>query len=391
MNDHDDELERRLRDALEAEAGGIEPDDRLEQIRAAARAAGVGRQRPRWFAPAAAAAAVAAIGGGAWGIAQGTASQQQPLPGVSTSSSLPDLPTNRTSPAPSRTTAPAPNGTTTGPAPSGTASSAPAPSGTTSSAPAPTGTPSSGVPVPRTLPVYFVGSTGGGGDGLYRQFLHGTADGPTDAAAARAALALAMAPGAAVPGQHYLTPWAGTTVTEVQVGGNRIRVTLSGPGSAGGLSAAQTRLAVQQLVWTAQAAVGRGTIPVVFSVADGSTQLFGSYSTGTTYNRPGESFQDLAPIWVTSPTPGQRLPTGHPVVVEGQSCVFEATTSWTLRRGSAVVRSGTAVASSACPARGTWRVPLGVLPAGGYTFEMSALSPRDGTVTARTSSSFTVQ
>jgi hypothetical protein len=189
----------------------------------------------------------------------------------------------------------------------------------------------------------------------------------------------------------FLKPWAGTSVTNVSVSPSRITIPLSGPG-APGFTAAQTRLAVQQLVWTAQAAVGKGNTPVRFVVANGASKRFGTYPTAQSYNRPAAALQYevLAPIWITSPVQDQVFPAG-PVVAAGQSCAFEGTTAWQLKKGGAVVRSGSTLASSGCPTRGTWQVKLGSLGAGSYTFRMYEVSMEDGSVIAEVSRPFTVK
>jgi hypothetical protein len=259
-----------------------------------------------------------------------------------------------------------------------------------------------------TLPVYFVGAKVRPGKtfelaligvGLYREFLPTAVPaGASQSEKAKSAVAVAMnaAPFATDP--PYLHPWAGTSVTNVAVTPSRITITLSGPGSidalrASGMTAAQSKLAVQQLVWTAQAAVGQGNIPVKFTVADGSARLFGLHPTAQTYNRPPPSLQYevLAPIWITSPARNQVLPASRPVVTAGQSCAFEATTAWQLSKGGTKVRSGTATASSGCPTRGTWQVRLGVLAPGSYTFRMYEVSMKDGKVIADTSRNFSVK
>ena len=80
------------------------------------------------------------------------------------------------------------------------------------------------------------------------------------------------------------------------------------------------------------------------------------------------------------------------MVATGESCAFEATTQWQLKKGGAAIRSGTTTASSGCPLRGTWQVNLGVLAAGDYTFRMYEVSMQDGKgVVAETSKPFTVQ
>jgi hypothetical protein len=246
------------------------------------------------------------------------------------------------------------------------------------------------------LPAYFVGSNSGRGDrfGLYREFVRTAVPvGATAAQKAKAAVALAMNAQAFTNYEPYVQPWSGTSVRDVAVTQGQITITLSGPG-AKGFTAEQTRLGVQELVWTAQAAIGQGPIPVKFVLADGSTKLFGTYPTSQTYSRPAkdQQYQDLAPIWITTPVRGEVFRAGAPVVAKGESCAFEATTQWQLKKGGTAIRSGVTTASSGCPVRGTWQVSLGVLPTGDYTFRMFELSMQEGKgVVAETSKPFTVR
>ncbi|HET8599587.1 MAG TPA: Gmad2 immunoglobulin-like domain-containing protein [Segeticoccus sp.] len=424
MSGEEQDLERALRRALEREAAGITPHDRLEQIRAAA-AATEQERRPRWFTIATAATVAAVLAGGAWGLSQEHRAAP-PLPGTSTSrTEHPRLPTGGTHgpdeiPAPTRTGTALPSPFPTGlPVPSTPpGGTAPAPSAGTASVPS-TGSATSGPGTAGTravtVPVYFVGSTGGAdGVGLYRQFLATTAPAtPSAADTVRAALDLAVSPRGQVPGTAYLDPWRDVSIAGVTVTGNGIQVSLTGAGRTGSMTGDETRLAVQQLVWTAQAALGRGNLPVTFTVADGSTALFGAYPTDATYTRPSQAFEDLAPLWITAPAPGATLGAGSDVTAQGQACVFEAGVSWELLRASgdvagaangnsgdvagagngnsAVVRSGHTTASSACPTRGTWQLDLGTLPSGTWTLRVLATSPADGSVAAETSSTFRVR
>lgn len=365
----------------------------------------------RWLIPATAAASVALIGGIIWGVTSGgstpaaTPAATQAATSTTEPTSAPTTsaaPTNtaKTNVAPTNA-APTSAGQRTVPKAIPTVSPKAEQSPATVQAPPspPTPTPDRGGPLATrqiALPAYFVGASSGAGDrfGLYREFVRTTA--PTTATAsekARAAVAVAMNAQPFTAFEPYIQPWSSTSVTNVAVTPSRITITLSGPG-APGFTAAQTRLAVQQLVWTAQAAVGQGTIPVKFAVANGSPRLFGTYPTAKTYNRPATSMQYevLAPIWITSPVRDQVLPAAAPATISGQSCAFEGTTQWQLRKGGATLRSGTTTASSECPMRGTWQVKLGALPAGSYTFRMFEVSMEDGQgVIAETSRPFTVK
>jgi hypothetical protein len=366
-------VEHRLRHALHHEASQVRPSERLDHILAASRhAGGQDDERPgrrRWFAPLAAAAAVAAIAVAVWGGTRPDAADRGPAAAPSTVAQ----------------------------GPSASPSTAPEPTATTGPSSEPSASPSASPATRRAaLPAYFVGPVGGDRPvfRLFREFLPASLPvEATDAQKATAALALAMNAQPFSNTDGYLQPWSGTTVDGVTVTPDLITVTLSGPGSPGIEDRDVARVAVQSLVWTAQAAVGKGTIPVTFRVADGSTALFGTFPAAQRYDRPpsSESYQDLAPIWVTAPARDAALPAGRPVTVKGEATVFEATVSWELLRGGTVLKSGHATASTGAPGRGTYSFSLGALPPAGYTIRVFEPSMEDGrTINAERRVSFSV-
>ena len=184
----------------------------------------------------------------------------------------------------------------------------------------------------------------------------------------------------------YQQPWPDGTVAKVTVTDTAIAISLSGPGKTG-LTAAQQRIAVQSLVWTATAAA-QLNVPVNIQVV-GGTGIFATKPAGN-YARPDSttSYMDLVPIWADSPTPGATVTV--PVTVTGQACVFEAQFSWQLLQGSTVVTSGSAMASTACPDYGAYTIALGSLPAGSYTIRLYDTSMKDGSVAYETRVTFTV-
>ena len=354
-NTNESEFERQLRESLHRDAERINPRNRRTEILAMVHDdTQVAQPARRWVIPMAAAASVALIGAIIWGVSNAGGGQPvgQPVtPAAATASSSPSSPSSS------------------------------AATGTTSQV---------------ALPAYFVGASSGKGDrfGLYREFVKAALPvAATPAQKARAALAVAMNAQPFSNDEPYIQPWSGQSVKDVTMTPTLITITLSGSG-ASGFTKDQTKLAVQELVWTAQAAIGQGTIPVKFVVAGGSSTLFGTYPTAQTYNRPAKDlqYQDLAPIWITAPERGHVYKAGTSVVVTGESCAFEATTQWQLKKGGAAVRSGTTTASSGCPTRGTWTVDLGVLSAGDYAFRMYEVSMQDGKgIVAETSKPFTVR
>lgn len=355
------DFERQLRESLRRDAARISPRDRREEILAMAHdRTTTDEPSRRWLMPVAAAASVALIGAIAWGAVNSGGSQDTNPAGSASSSTVGQ-----------GTPGPTPNASPSAASPSAAATQV-------------------------ALPAYFVGANSEGGDrfGLYREFVRTALPAEaTPAEKAKAAVAVAINAQPFTNLEPYVQPWSGTTVEDVRFTSSLITITLSGPG-ASGFTPEQTRLAVQELVWTAQAAIGRGTIPVKFVVADGTPKLFGAYGTDKTYNRPAKALQyeDLAPIWILAPDRGKVFAAQSPVVVNGESCAFEATTQWQLKKGAAAVRSGVTTASSGCPIRGTWQVNLGLLAPGDYTFRMFELSMEDGkSVVAETSRPFTVR
>ena len=164
-----------------------------------------------------------------------------------------------------------------------------------------------------SLPVYFVGPVGGDQDKykLFREFVRqDLPTGATPAAKAKAALVLAINAQPYSNTDGYLQPWSGQTIGDVTVADGVITVDLANGGAPEAVVGDENkRLAVQELVWTAQAAIQQ-TLPVRFEVADGSTKLFGSISTDQDFTRPPSDrvYEDLAPVWVTSPSRDQVLP-----------------------------------------------------------------------------------
>jgi len=365
MND-DERTIAALRVALDERAAEIEPGDRLDEILERARPHGAAGVHRSWMLLAAAAAVLAVVAGVWLGLPDGS----EPVPG------------GIDRPLPSAT-----------PSVGSTATEPPA---APSTAPTPTPTPTTAGAL-AVLPVYYVAAIGDDARivRLYREWLTsaGVTRGADDQARASAAVELAMT--AVPPGTDgYLRTWEGVELLDVSVTDARITITLSGPGTTA-FPEDTERVTVQQLVWTAQAAVGKGTIPVRFELADGSDAMFGTQPVDRTYNRPAsrdQYYEDLAPIWVTTPTRGQVLPAGRTVTVRGEACVFEATVSWELIREGAVVDKGFVTASVGAPDRGTYEIRLGSPRPGSYAVRVFELSAEDGRrVSAETTMPFTVR
>lgn len=140
------------------------------------------------------------------------------------------------------------------------------------------------------------------------------------------------------------------------------------------MSAADARLAVQQLVWTATAALQRD-VPVTFEV-DGAAPdtLLGVDVTGGVGR--DDAMSVLAPVWVTSPQDGETV--GSTFTVEGQGAFFEANVSWQLLDGSGeVVQDGFATAQECCTLS-PYRFTVKNVDPGDYTLRVYAADMSGG-------------
>lgn len=368
-SNHD--LEARLRAALHAHATRATPGYRLETILSEARAVpGPASRRTGWWAfGALAAAAVLAVALLVPGLLRGTPDAAPVVPAAT--------PTGSSSPAPTGTEGtPSPTAS-----PTGTAEPTDSPEPTDAQGPSADGRPAA-------LPVYFAAHIGSDlrNIRLYREWLNVedvTRDAPVET---RLRAALESALGGSAPGTDgYLDSWNGVGLDDVTVEDDRITVTLSGPGPS--LEDDEwARIGVQQLVWTAQAVVGEGPVPVRFALSDGSDRLLGHLPTDRDYNRPSSTdlyYEDLAPIWINSPTRAQVID-GTDVVVSGEATTFEGAFSWELidDASGTVLRSGSGQASAGGPARGTYEIDLGDLETGAYAIRVFELSAADGTTVA---------
>ena len=383
------DLEERLRVAFAQEVRDLEPGDRLDDIRAEVDAGERGASRPRWLAPVGAAAAVAAIAVVAWmGLRPGTTppAPVAPSPVSTTVSALP----SPSSSAPTRTSTTAPPSTPSAALPS--TATVPAPP-STATVPVPRSTATTAAPSAMksfAVPAYFVMPYGKTSFGLVREFIGTQLPVGADAVTqATAALGVSLNAQPYTNTDGYLQLWPSGTSAEVTMTANEIQVVLSGPGVAG-LAAEQQRIAVQQVVWAVTAGVQKD-VPVRISVASGGN-IFETMPANV-YKRPADaqSYQDLAPIWVDTPSRRQVLPAGAPVVVKGQACTFEAGYQWELKRGAALAKKGFGtVPAGACPVRGEYSIDLGKLPAGDYSIRVFASSAEDGTIHAQKVVSFSV-
>ena len=189
--------------------------------------------------------------------------------------------------------------------------------------------------------VYFVADTGVG-----PRLVPELHDPVPESAALDEAVAAAVVGRAADP--DYDTLWPGGTVMErAQLNAGVLSVDLSGPvvERPSGMSSATAALAVQQLVWTAQAAAD-SRVPVTFLVDGRPTATL----LGEPTKRPVEASAPddvIAPVSVL--TPGDGSAVSSPFTVEGTASAFEATVQWELTGADGgVVKKGFATAKECC-------------------------------------------
>ncbi len=196
----------------------------------------------------------------------------------------------------------------------------------------------------RAVPVYYVGETAHGSK-LYREFQRDHVCATTDCMLKAAVVA-------AVNGTprdpDYRTLWPhGATVGLVSSDGDILVVDLASGvhDRPAGLSARDADLAVQQVVYSAQAAVGRGRLPVQLLIngQHSDTVLGVPASEPLAAANPDDT---LAPVQVDNPTNGATE--AQTFTVSGRAATFEANVVWELMQGETVVDHGFTTAQECC-------------------------------------------
>lgn len=189
---------------------------------------------------------------------------------------------------------------------------------------------------PRAVPGYYVADTPAG-PRLYREF-HRVATIDPASAAVREVLRGPVDP-------DYRTPWpAGTALrSPVSAAGGVITVDLGREALRPvSLDTATAELAVQQIVYTVQAALG-STDPVRLLV-DGAPipELFGAVPTAQPVHR-ADQYAVRSLVQIDDPAEGAGV--GRTVTVSGEAAAFEANVPWQVLRDGAVVQRGFATAA----------------------------------------------
>jgi hypothetical protein len=338
----DDQLETRLRRALNSEAAMVQTaGDGLTKIRDGIDAK---RRRVWWRNPAVALAAAALLGVAAGGLYFG----------------------NR-----DNNTTVLPGGTSHSPTPTS--------SGSPSISPSPSESPSSSdttPPTSHTGPVYvYYIHDDGQSPRLYRETHNGVGTGSAAEAALRAMFA------SQPDDPDYATPWDNTRLRSYSVAGDTATVNVSKFVSVG---SAVESVAVQEIVYTVTANDKsvkqvllrvRGAIPPS-GVSDWSQPI-----------RRAPMFDVQGLIWILAPTQGATV--SSPVQITGYGTAFEATISWEVRKNGVVVKSGHTQGGS-MGTFGDFHDTV-TLPAGDYELSAFESSAKDGSPIHIDTKNFTVK
>ena len=353
----DDAIRRLMNDAV----SDVEPHEALDSIRSRTTVTPFRAKRP-WIlgagaavvATAATIAAVAAIGNN-----PGTQTNQDP--GFAGS----DTPTAA---APSETSGSAE--ASTGPTTDPSAEDDPTSNETATSGQTDNG----GSGTAQTVPVYYVGDTSRG-PRLYREFHRvQVQDDPVTPALNEALKGQPADP-------DFRSDWpAGTTVDigfDGTGGNGLLTIDLLNTDSElrqrpAGMSTDEAGIAVEQLIYTAQAA-SQARAPVQFMINGERSDMVLGVPTSEPLSE-GDPLEVHAGVWIIDPAEGAEVKSGF--TVSGVANAFEANVQWELMRGERVVKSNFTTAEECCRlAPYSFKVTA---PPGDYTLVVHDSDPSGG-------------
>jgi hypothetical protein len=237
--------------------------------------------------------------------------------------------------------------------------------------PSPSETSSPGAPE-TALGIYYVGDTERAGPRLYREFRRGpgSPDGALDL--------LQAAPS----DPDYRTLWPEGSLESATTEGDTVVVSLGDASlrdRPDGMSEAEADAAVEQVIWTMQAAV-QDRAPVQFRL-DGNPidQVYGVPTAEPLAEGP--VLEVLSHLNITTPEQGATIG-GDTIRLEGRGNSFEANVGWELRRGDEVVKQGFATMDGWMEEKlfpFSTTIEVGDLPPGDYTVFATTDDPTGGT------------
>lgn len=223
-----------------------------------------------------------------------------------------------------------------------------------------------------TTAAYFIADTDRAGPRLYREFQR--ADGEPLEAAVEVLTAGPL-------DSDYRTAWQGGQLASATYDGDVISVVVDASVRTrpGGMSKPEAAAAVEQVVYTMQAAV-QERAPVQFRTSDNPIDMvFGVPTSEPIVNGP--ILDVLSHVNLTSPEQGAVVD-GGTLSVTGVGNSFEANVGWEIRQGDAAVQDGFAtMAGWMEPKLFPFEVEVDVsgLAPGDYTFWVTTDDPTGGT------------
>jgi hypothetical protein len=340
MNDIHDERDPRLSHLLSDAVSDVEPQDALAEIRNRTKVTPMSARRPWLFAVGGAVVATAAT--------------------VAVVAAVSGSPQNSADPGPATSQSPTEE-------PSPTQADEP-----TEEAPTPSEPPEATDSF--TLPAYFVRDTPQGLR-LTREFsvLAGDVEPQKDA------VTIAVSGRSLDPDYRTLWP-GGSRALTVSATGDVITVDLTGDDLSNrpaGMTQEEADLAVQQVVYTAQAVVQQGRIPVQITIDGTATDRVLGVPASEPFANSSEN-ETLAMVGISSLSEGETV--DDRFVVSGIANSFEATVPWEVRQGDRVVVRGFATADGWMDKLYPWTTQVNVskLAPGTYTFAAMTDDPSGG-------------
>lgn len=223
-----------------------------------------------------------------------------------------------------------------------------------------------------TTAAYFIGDTERAGPRLYREFQRASGE-PLEAAVA------VLTAGPLDP--DYRSAWSGGQLVSATYDNDVISVVVdpSVRTRPGGMSKAEASAAVEQVIYSVQAAV-QERAPVQFRTTDNPIDMvFGVPTAEPLANGP--MLDVLSHVNLTSPEQGAVVD-GDTLSVTGVGNSFEANVGWELRQGDKVVKDGFATMEGWMePKLFPFEVDVDVsdLPPGEYTLWVTTDDPTGGT------------
>ena len=223
----------------------------------------------------------------------------------------------------------------------------------------------------RAVPVYFVGDTPSG-PRLYREFQRGT--GPMSAETF--ALDAALSGASLDPDYRSLWP-QGAVSGAYEMHEELITVTLEGDlhDRPPGMTEAEARLAIEQVIRTAQGSFGQGRIPVQLLLNDARTDQV----LGVPTSEPlaaGSDLEVLAHVSISNPSEGLLVDNDRPFTVKGVGNSYEGNVVTRIQRWE-----GTHVVDQKPTIAGTYEDRLFPFE---VTFDLTGVAPGDYVVISQT-------